>query len=373
MEPVALTRISGVVNAPDGDVTATELLLRAADDSGGFVEGRFHAEVGERGEFGFSFVPAGRYTIDALRRPTPEQPALAATVPLVVEPGTPRDDVEVRLAPGPRFTGQVQVAAGERFAASEFSRYAVVLIPLRAASQGAFIPRRQAISEDGGFDLPAIVPGEYSVVVLGGDAKSWFASSLMVYGRDVLDSSLTLTAVGRDVTGAVLTLASRRAEVTGFVRNAANVTTSDGYVIAFSTDRTLWTSTRRTVGVKPDTDGQYRIPNLPPGDYYLISADGQAGQWRDPAFLETLVARAERVDDQGRRRTDPGLEPEVRTCSDVIAQLPYRGHCRIGLANLAIAAIIAAVRVAGLSAPIRQSANPPIAVRRQSGNRPIRH
>ena len=80
-----------------------------------------------------------------------------------------------------------------------------------------------------------------------------------------------------------------------FVRNAANVTTNDGYVIAFSTDRALWTSPRRTTGVRPDTDGQYRIPTLPPGDYYLISTDAQAGQWRDAAFLEALVTRAERV------------------------------------------------------------------------------
>jgi len=215
-------------------------------------------------------------------------------VPVVVEPGAARDDVEVRLAPGPRFAGRVQVAAGEPSAAVELSRYAVVLIPRGVMSQVSFIPRRQAIGEDGRFDLPAIVPGEYAVIVIGGDAKSWFASSLMVDGRDVLDSSLTLTA-GRDVTEAVITLASRRAEITGFVRNAANVTTSDGYVIAFSTDRTLWTSMRRTIGVRPDTDGQYRIPTVPPGDYYLISIDAQDGQWRDPAFLETLVARAERV------------------------------------------------------------------------------
>jgi len=292
MEPVSLTRVSGVVSSSDGDVAATELLLKAADDASGFFEARFHAEAGERGEFGFSFVPAGRYTIDALRRLTPDKPTLAANVPLVVDPATPRDDVEVRLAPGPRFAGRVQVAAGERSAA-EFSRYAILLIPRAVMSQTSFIPRRQAFSEDGRFDLPAILPGEYVVLIVG-DSQSWFASSLMVDGRDVLDSWLTLTA-GRDVTDAVITLASRRAEVTGFVRNAANVTTNDGYVIAFSTDRALWTSTRRTTGVRPDTDGQYRIPTLPPGDYYLISTDAQAGQWRDAAFLEALVARAERV------------------------------------------------------------------------------
>ncbi|HEX5216278.1 MAG TPA: carboxypeptidase-like regulatory domain-containing protein [Vicinamibacterales bacterium] len=294
LEPVSLTRISGVVSGPDGDVAATQLLLKAADDSSGFLEGRFNAEPGERGEFGFSFVPAGRYTIDALRRPTSEKPALAANVPLVVESGTPRDDVEVRLAPGPRFAGRVQLAAGEPSGAGELSRYSIVLIPLRPISPASFIPRRQSFGEDGRFDLPAILPGDYVAQVIGFDAKTLFASSLMVDGRDVLDSWLTLTA-GRDVTDAVITLASRRAEVTGFVRNAANVTTSDGYVIAFSTDRTLWTSTRRTTGVRPDTDGQYRIPTLPPGDYYFISTDALAGQWRDPAFLDTLVARAERV------------------------------------------------------------------------------
>ena len=294
MEPVSLTRISGVVSASDGEVAVTELLLKAADDPSGFFEARFHAEAGEGGEFGFSFVPAGRYTIVALRRPMPEKPTLAANVAVVVEAGAPRDDVDIRLAPGPRFAGRAQVAAAEKSAAVELSRFAVVLVPRGIMSQNSFIPRRQAFGEDGRFELPAIVPGEYVALVVGAESQSWFASSLMVDGRDVLDSSLTLTA-GRDVTDAVITLATRRAEVTGFVRTAANVTTSDGYVIAFSTDRTLWTSGRRTTGVRPDTDGQYRIPTLPPGDYYLISTDAQAGQWRDPAFLETLVARAERV------------------------------------------------------------------------------
>jgi hypothetical protein len=267
--------------------------LKNADDPNAF-ERRLAAEPSPNGEFGFSFVPAGRYTIEALRRPTPEKPALAANVAVVVEPAAPRDDVEVRLAPGPRFAGRLQIATDEQSRAADLKAFAVVLIPRGPITPEAFIPRRQVADENGQFDIPMLIPGDYVVQVIGRDSQDWSAASVMVDGRDVLDSTLTMTA-GRDVTDAVITLTSKRPEITGFVRTAGNVTTTDGYVIAFPTDRTLWTSQRRISGVKPDTDGRYRIAELPPGEYFVLATDAQAGQWRDTAFLATLMGRADRV------------------------------------------------------------------------------
>lgn len=294
-EAVALGRISGVISTVGADALGNiQIALNHADDLGITGEGRrWTTEPGERGEFGFSFVPAGRYVIEAVKPATPTSDPLAANVPVAIEAGAASIRVDVRLVSGPRFAGRVEVAADERAAAGNLRTYAVLVVPRNAATT-LITPKRQTLGEDGQFDLGSIAPGEYTVLVNGGPSSAWQASSAMVDGQDVLDSSLKMTA-GRDVTDAVLTLTSRRAQIVGRVRSADSAATSDGYVIVFPTDRTLWASTRRTLGVRPDTDGQYRVRSVPPGEYFVVSADGQNGQWRDVSFLDTLVARAERV------------------------------------------------------------------------------
>jgi hypothetical protein len=87
-------------------------------------------------------------------------------------------------------------------------------------------------------------------------------------------------------------------ELTGTVLDAQGQPTSEYAMLAFSTDRTLWaTAPRRVSGAaRLSSDGKYRINGLPPGEYYLaVLTDFSPGQLDDPAFLESLIARAVKV------------------------------------------------------------------------------
>jgi hypothetical protein len=58
--------------------------------------------------------------------------------------------------------------------------------------------------------------------------------------------------------------------------------------LAFSTDSTFWRPQSRHIATtRPDQNGQFRIRNLPAGDYYLATVDpNQQGEWFEPAYLE---------------------------------------------------------------------------------------
>jgi hypothetical protein len=69
-------------------------------------------------------------------------------------------------------------------------------------------------------------------------------------------------------------------------------------MVAFSTDRALWTSAPRRVSsaVRLSSDGRYRVTGLPPGEYYLSAlADFDPVQLGDPAFLESLISQSIKV------------------------------------------------------------------------------
>jgi hypothetical protein len=51
---------------------------------------------------------------------------------------------------------------------------------------------------------------------------------------------------------------------------------------------------------RADIHGAFGIVGLPPGEYFVAAVDAMQGtegfgEWQDPAFLDSLIARATRV------------------------------------------------------------------------------
>ena len=90
-----------------------------------------------------------------------------------------------------------------------------------------------------------------------------------------------------------MTVTDRPTEVSGQLTDASGHPTSEYSMLAFATDRSLWTSAPRRVSgaVRLSSDGRYRITGLPAGDYYLAAiVDFDPVQLGDPSFLESLIA-----------------------------------------------------------------------------------
>jgi hypothetical protein len=85
--------------------------------------------------------------------------------------------------------------------------------------------------------------------------------------------------------------------LTGQLEVAAGRPAIDLTVLAFSTNRDWWRAPfRRIRTARPDTKGEYRFPDLPPGEYYVVAlTDLAPDDWRDPMFLEGAASQALRV------------------------------------------------------------------------------
>src|SRR5262249_57245321 len=62
----------------------------------------------------------------------------------------------------------------------------------------------------------------------------------------------------------------------------------DYTVVVFPEDQEKWTlpQSRWIASARPDQEGQFRIGNLPPGQYYAIAVEYVAqGEWQDPEWL----------------------------------------------------------------------------------------
>jgi hypothetical protein len=80
-------------------------------------------------------------------------------------------------------------------------------------------------------------------------------------------------------------------------------------VIVFPTDSSAWagygSSPRRLRTTRVDKTGNFRMQNLPAGEYFIAAVpDKIAADWQNPKFLEGLAADATRVRlAEGDRRT----------------------------------------------------------------------
>jgi hypothetical protein len=119
----------------------------------------------------------------------------------------------------------------------------------------------------------------------------------LLSGRDTLDVPFEVQ-LGQPIAGLTVTMTDQPTELTGTVVNAAGQPTSEYSMLAFSAERTLWTTAPRRVSgaARLSSDGRYRISGLPPGEYYLaVITDVIPGQLDDPSFLESLIPRAVKV------------------------------------------------------------------------------
>jgi hypothetical protein len=149
--------------------------------------------------------------------------------------------------------------------------------------------------EDGTFSATNIAPGRYQLTAtVAGDLAGWVMQSALVNGRDILDVPLHVT--GPEPLEAVLRFTDRRTQIAGTLQDASGRPATEYYIVAFTTDRTLWRPGARRVKVaRPGTDGRFNI-EVPPGEYFVAAVtDVIPGEWDDPAFLEQLSAASARL------------------------------------------------------------------------------
>lgn len=296
LQYVPLATVSGTVTAPPGWNPASVTIVRA-DGLSGF-DWMLRAAADGDGRFTFRSVSPGQYRVvaqSAQSSPTATGTTRWASADVAVD-GDDVENISLTLSPGLTVAGRVAFE-GERPAPPlPTVRMPVPAFTTFASSSYVFPPAQ--IDSSGSFTVTGLLPGPFrlSSATQGIRAPigSWWLKSLVVNGRDLLDSPLELR---QDVADAVVTFTDRATEVTGALTDARGNAVPEMVVVAFSAERAAWFfNSRRVVGVRPDAQGRYAIRNLPPGEYRLAAAaDLDQGEWFDPAVLERLSAGAMRL------------------------------------------------------------------------------
>jgi hypothetical protein len=181
---------------------------------------------------------------------------------------------------------QTQLAPGE-----------VTQIRVNAAAydQTAFTAPAARVEKDGRFALDGIPAGRY-LLRASGAASGWMLKSVIIDGREVIDTPVELKAKER-LTGVRMVFTDRLSEVSGSVADQRGAPVVELTVLAFPTDQSLWRpQARQILTTRPDQNGRYQLRGLPPGEYYLATVDpARQGEWFEPAFLDEHRAGAARM------------------------------------------------------------------------------
>lgn len=307
IDPVRFSTIAGIVTGPSGEPVpgVTLFAVRVGAVTGGLSGGiPPNGWTDALGAFTIRGVPPGQFTILAQPRPlgagspaanaraVPSTPAAAlfAKTDVAVD-GADISGIKLQLVPGVTVSGRVVIESPARPLPADLLG-ARVRISAPPAPMGASIAVPPVgIAADGSFTIDGVGPGSYVLSVSLPSPEGWMVKSAVLGERDLMKGSLDV-ALGQPIEGVVVTLTDRVTEISGRLLDQANHPAPDYYVLAYPTDRRLWSLGRDRLrpAVRPDSTGRYRIVGLPPGEYYLSAlTDIQPNDYADPSFLEMLV------------------------------------------------------------------------------------
>jgi protocatechuate 3,4-dioxygenase beta subunit len=249
------------------------------------------------GRFVLSALPPGRYTL--MGRAAENGAGEGDAMPYFAETEFVLSDqnisgIVLQFERGATVTGRIVPPAGAP--ASDAASVRLGVTPVD--SYASLVPTRVVATtrRDGTFVFDGVGPGKWRVTGASLPA-GWSLRSAMLGDRDTLDVPFEVR-LGQPIAGLTVTMTNQPTELTGAVVDASGQPTSEYSMLAFSAERTHWTTAPRRVSsaARLSSDGRYRISGLPPGEYYLaVITDFTPGQLDDPSFLESLIPRAVKV------------------------------------------------------------------------------
>ena len=306
---IPTANITGTVRAADGSpAPPVQLAIIAHDRIEGLPFSGFNSTTTTTGDFSFTGLAPGVYTVTARVSPNvpgparepakpvdPSMLALYATADVTV--GGTDTTVALTLQPGVAVTGRVRFD-GTSPAPGDLTKIRVDLSAVATGNSATLGVPAATVAADGTFKFGGVTPGRYRLTasVPGSTPTSgWQLKHGFVNSQDTLDVPLDVRSA--DIGDAIVVFTDRPAQLSGRVQDASGQPAPEYFIIAFAADRAFWTPrSRRIQSVRPGSDGRFRMPNLPPGDYLIAAVtDVEDGRWFDPTFLQGLVPAATKI------------------------------------------------------------------------------
>jgi 5-hydroxyisourate hydrolase-like protein (transthyretin family) len=233
--------------------------------------------------------------------------SLYAVEPVVVA-GQDISNLDLRLRPGVTMSGTV-VFDGSADRPKGAMQVTVVPVAGNTSTVGLALTMFQGanapVGPDLTFSVKGIMPNRYRASinlpgVMFGQAMpnaTWVLRSVRVGdGPDLADTPFAIET-GRDITGVTITLTDKPIVLSGKVLDAQGRPSSAFPILVFSTNPAHWVpGSRRVQQVRPASDGSYRLPGLPAGEYYVGAVTTlDLEDLFDPLFLTQVVPLAFRI------------------------------------------------------------------------------
>ena len=292
---VPTASVSGTIFGIDGAPAAGAQVMMMPSEGAVFRGAMLGARVRGDGTFEVRDVPPGRYALRAMTRGGrgrgggfsggPGGSPSFASQAIAVD-GFDISDVTLILAPGATVSGGVVFESTSQNPPESASGVRVSVPALDPIPFGGNSNTR--VERDGTFELSNVSDGRRRITASGAP-DGWILTSVLLDGRDVIDTPLDFGGVRR-VDGVRLIFTDQVSELSGLVHDGQGAALTEFTVIAFPADERLWQPQSRYIKAsRPDQNAHYRIQGLPPGEYLLAAVEVvQQGEWFDPRFLERL-------------------------------------------------------------------------------------
>ncbi len=289
--PGRLATISGQVLDAQGRAQASAMvMLVSATNPGSSMIGTVNAD----GTFKVANVAPGEYGLAVSTRDPASGETLSAAVQLAVA-GEDISNLAIPMSAGARIVGRV---IGDDGNAPPIPTSGVRIFPVALESDlplriGGGVLAYGPVNDDWTFDWKGM--GGRLLFRPRGLPAGFMLKSVLLDGRDITDVPIDVKGTD-DVTGLQIVITSRATEVNGAVTDARGQAAMEYAVVMFSEDAArLKYPSRFVATARPDAQGRYKIPNLPPGRYLAVALEYlEEGQSEDPDYLETLRASATR-------------------------------------------------------------------------------
>ncbi len=242
--------------------------------------------------FDFRGLPSGDYTVAA--RTSGAQP-LVASADITLN-GRDVPGLTLELAPPAAFSGRIVFDAIKT--PPPFSQVRISAFP--SSPKTFAISSSATPGADGSFVLQGMLPGTYFIVAtvagVSGSTVPVSMVSTVMGEQDVTDAPIVITA-GAQLPPLTITMSDHPAELSGQLLLADGKPATDYYVVAIAADQRYWLwSTRRIKSTRPDANGHYAFPGLPPGTYRVAATtDLEQSDLSSLTFLRDLMAASAEV------------------------------------------------------------------------------
>jgi hypothetical protein len=288
-------RVSGIVRDAQGKPGLVGSLNLIPSQSASLLAAGVGARVGDNGAFEFPNVPAGRYVIQAYRGTRNRSTEGEFGVLSISVGDQDLEGLTVQATAGSAIVGRLSFIGATPGAAPSRAGIDIEAVPVDPDLSPLGGRATAEIRQDWTFSMSGI-SGPRRIAVTR-TPPGWAVREIRVRGLDVTDQPVAFGTAAQSADDVEVVLTDRVTQILGRVRGVEGRAIAGVTAIAFAPTRDRWYSQSRYMrAIAVREDGRFTVEGLPPGSYYVAAVAslpaGGANAWRDPAFLNSLVAPA---------------------------------------------------------------------------------